>query len=107
LIVIGEPFTNLHRTRILELAARHRLPAVCPYRFYAASGCLVSYGVDFADQFRRAATYVDRVLKGEPPDNLPVQSPVKFEMVINIKTAKSLGLAVPPRLLFTADEVIE
>ena len=107
LIVIGEPFTNLHRMRILELAARHRLPAVCPYRFYAASGCLISYGVDFADQFRRAATYVDRVLKGEAPESLAVQSPVKFEMVINMKTAKSLGLTVPPRLLFTADEVIE
>ena len=80
---------------------------VCPYRFYAAGGCLVSYGVDFSDQFRRAASYVDRVLKGEAPETLAVQSPVKFEMVINMKTAKSLGLAVPPRLLFTADEAIE
>jgi putative ABC transport system substrate-binding protein len=107
LVVIGEPFTNLHRARILELALEKKLPAVCPYRFYVERGCLISYGVDFNDQFKRAASYVDRILKGDKPETLAVQSPVKFEMNINLKTAKTLGVAVPPRLLFTADEVIE
>jgi putative ABC transport system substrate-binding protein len=107
LVVIGEPFTNLHRARILELALERKLPAVCPYRFYVERGCLISYGVDFNDQFKRAASYVDRILKGDKPETLAVQSPVKFERNINLKTAKSLGVTVPPRLLFTADEVIE
>jgi putative ABC transport system substrate-binding protein len=107
LVVVGEPFTNLHRARILDLATQHRLPTMCPYRFYTAGGCLISYGVDFSDQFRRTASYVNRVLKGDLPANLAVQSPVKFELVINLKTAKSLGLTVPPKLHFTADEVIE
>jgi putative ABC transport system substrate-binding protein len=107
LVVVGEPFTNLNRTRILELAAQHRLPAVCPYRFYAENGCLVSYGVGFIDQFQRAASYADRILKGDKPADLAVQSPVRFEMTINLKTAKTLGLSVPPKLLFTADDVIE
>lgn len=107
LIIVGEPFTNLHRTEILALASRYRLPTICPYRIYANSGCLVSYGIDFADQFRRAATYVDRILKGDKPASLPVQSPTKFELVINLKTAKALGLEVPPTLLARADEVIE
>jgi putative ABC transport system substrate-binding protein len=107
LIVIGEPFTNLHRTRILELAAKYRVPTMCPYRFYATNGCLISYGVDFTDQFRRAAGYVDRILKGATPASLPVQAPVKFDLVVNLKTAKALGLTAPPTLLATADEVIE
>ena len=106
-MVVGEPFTNLHRARILELALEKKLPAVCPYRFYVERGCLISYGVDFNDQFKRAASYVDRILKGDKPESLAVQSPVKFEMNINLKTAKALGVTVPPRLLFTADEVIE
>ena len=107
LVVIGEPFTNLHRARILELAAKYRLPMICPYRFYTSSGCLLSYGVDFPDQFRRAASYVDRILKGEKPSNLPAQAPIKFELVLNLKTAKSLGLTVPQTLQVAADEVIE
>jgi putative ABC transport system substrate-binding protein len=107
LVVIGEPFTNLHRARILELTSERKVPAVCPYRFYAEKGCLISYGVDFNDQFKRAASYVDRILKGDKPETLAVQSPVKFEMNINLKTAKSLGVSVPPKLLFTADDVFE
>jgi putative ABC transport system substrate-binding protein len=107
LVVVGEPFINLHRARILELASERKLPAVCPYRFYAEKGCLISYGVDFTDQFKRAASYVDRILKGDKPETLAVQSPVKFEMNINLKTAKSLGVSVPPKLLFTADDVFE
>ena len=105
--MIGEPFTNLHRARILELASQHNVPAVCPYKFYAENGCLISYGVDFVDQFQRTASYVDRILRGDSPAALAVQSPVKFEMAINMKTAKVLGVSVPPKLLFTADEVIE
>ena len=107
LIVVGEPFTNAHRSSILELTSRYRLPTICPYRFYAANGCLLSYGVDLSDQFKRAATYVDRILKGASATSLPVQSPVKFELAINVKTAKSLGLTVSPTLLARADEVIE
>ena len=107
LIVVGEPFTNAHRSSILELTSRYRLPTICPYRFYAANGCLLSYGVDLSDQFKRAATYVDRILKGASATSLSVQSPVKFELAINIETAKSLGLTVSPTLLARADEVIE
>jgi len=107
LIVVGEPFTNAHRSQILELTSRYRLPTICPYRFYATNGCLLSYGVDLSDQFKRAATYVDRILKGTSANSLPVQSPVKFELAINVKTAKVLGLTIPPTLLARADEVIE
>ncbi|HET7910686.1 MAG TPA: ABC transporter substrate-binding protein, partial [Pseudolabrys sp.] len=107
LIVVGEPFTNAHRSKILELTSRYRLPTICPYRFYAANGCLLSYGVDLSDQFKRAATYVDRILKGASATSLPVQSPVKFELAVNVKTAKALGLTISPTLLARADEVIE
>ena len=107
LIVVGEPFTNLHRAEIIALASRARLPTVCPYRIYANSGCLASYGIDLADQFRRAATYADRILKGGKPASLPVQSPTKFELVINLKTAKALDITIPDKLFVTADEVIE
>ncbi|HEY7230420.1 MAG TPA: ABC transporter substrate-binding protein [Pseudolabrys sp.] len=107
LIVVGEPFTNAHRAGILELTSRYRIPTVCPYTFYATNGCLLSYGVDLSDQFRRAAAYVDRILKGTATASLPVQSPVKFELAINVKTARSLGLSIPPTLLARADEVIE
>jgi ABC transporter substrate binding protein len=96
-----------HRVEITSLAARYRLPAVYPYRFFAEAGGLLSYGVDLTDNFRRAATYADRILKGAMPSELPVQAPVKFELVINLKTAKTLGLDVPLQLQQRADEVIE
>jgi putative ABC transport system substrate-binding protein len=107
LIIIPDAFTTVHRDLIVELAAQHRLPAIYPFRYFAASGGLVSYGVDSLDIFRRSASYVDRILKGESPSELPVQAPTKFELVINLKTAKSLTVAVPDRLLALADEVIE
>jgi putative ABC transport system substrate-binding protein len=107
LIVTGSPLAVFHRDLIITLAARHRLPAVYNNRFWAAGGGLISYGPDFLDQFRRAAGYVDRILKGEKPVDMPVQAPTKYELVINLKTAKSLGLTVPPSLLARADEVIE
>jgi putative ABC transport system substrate-binding protein len=91
----------------VELAARHKLPAVYYARFVASSGGLVSYGPDFVDQFRLAAHYVDRILRGEKPGDLPVQEPSKFELVLNLKTAKALGLEIPPSVLARADEVIE
>jgi putative ABC transport system substrate-binding protein len=96
-----------HRDLIIALAARHRLPAVYPFRYYVSSGGLISYGPDTIDQFRRAAGYVDRILKGEKPADLPVQNPVKYELVINLKTAKALGLDVPATVYARADEVIE
>jgi putative ABC transport system substrate-binding protein len=107
LIAMPDSFTNTHRVEITLLAARYRLPAVYPYRFYAEVGGLMSYGVDMTDNFRRAATYVDRILKGEKPGELPVQAPVKFELVINLKAARALGLNVPAQLQQLADEVIE
>ena len=106
LIVTGSPLALGHRDLIFALAAR-KLPAVYPARFFAAAGGLISYGPDFLDQFRRAAGYVDRILKGEKPADLPVQAPTKYELVINLKTAKALGLEVPATLLALADEVIE
>ena len=107
LIVTGSPQATSHRDFIIALAARHRLPAVYFGRYWAAGGGLISYGPDFLDQFRRAAGYVDRILKGEKPADMPVQAPTKYELVINLKTAKTLGLTVPPSLLARADEVIE
>ena len=106
-IVTGSPLTAVHRNLIIMLAARHRLPAVYPFRYFATGGGLISYGPDVADQYRRAAGYVDRILKGEKPADLPVQAPTKFETIINLKTAKALGLDVPTTLLARADEGIE
>ena len=107
LIVTGSPAAVVHRELIISLAARHRLPAVYNTRIYAASGGLISNGPDFVDQFQRAAGYVDRILKGEKPGDLPVQAPTRYELVINLKTAKPLGLEVPATVLARADEVIE
>ena len=102
-----DTFMTLYRAKITALANQHMLPAVYPFRFYSTSGGLLSYGNDSNDSFRRAATYADRILRGEKPSELPVQAPVKFELVINLKTAKALGLDVPLFLQQLADKVIE
>jgi putative ABC transport system substrate-binding protein len=107
LIMTASTVTAVRFKLIIMLAARHRLPAVYPFRYFVTSGGLISYGPDPTDQFRRAAGYVDRILKGESPADLPVQAPTKYELVVNLKTAKALGLNVPPAVLARADEVIE
>jgi putative tryptophan/tyrosine transport system substrate-binding protein len=107
LLVMPDPLTITHRELIVALAARHRLPAAYPYRFFATSGGLMAYGIDRVDLYRRAAVYVDRVLKGAKAGDLPIQQPTKFELTINLKTAKALSLTVPLPLLGRADEVIE
>ena len=107
IIVIGSPRAAMQRDLIIALAAKHRLPAVYNARFYPAAGGLISYGPNFLDQYRRAAGYVDRILKGEKPADLPVQAATKYELVVNLETAKILGLEIPPMLLARADEVIE
>jgi putative tryptophan/tyrosine transport system substrate-binding protein len=100
-------FVARHRQLVITLAALHRLPAVYPLPFFAVDGGLMAYGPDFDDQFKRAASYVDRVLRGANPADLPVQAATKFQLIINLKTAKALGLTIPPSLLTRADEVIE
>jgi putative ABC transport system substrate-binding protein len=107
LVVMPDAFTNVHRGEITSLALRYRLPAVYPYRSDVQLGGLLSYGNDPLDNYRRAATYADKILRGARPSELPVQTPVKFELIINLKTAKALGLEVPPTLIARADEVIE
>jgi len=107
LVAPSDAFTSIHRAQVIALAARHRLPANYAFRFFPAEGGLMSYGIDRTDLYRRAAPYVDRILRGEKPGGMPVQQPTKFELVINLKTAKALGLAVSPALLGLADQVIE
>jgi putative ABC transport system substrate-binding protein len=107
MIVTSGPLAAVHRKTIIATAARHKLPAIYVSRYTALDGGLISYGPDFVDQYRRAASYVDRILKGEKPADLPVQAPTKYELVINLKTAKALGIILPPTLVARADEVIE
>jgi putative ABC transport system substrate-binding protein len=107
LLVFPDSLTVVHRDVIIEQAAQHRLPAIYPFRIFPLSGGLLSYGLDFPQLYRQAAVYVDRILRGERPGDLPVQAPTKYELVINLKTAKALGLTVPLIMQMTADEVIE
>ena len=107
LIVLTDTFTTVNRNQVIALAAESHLPALYPYRFFAHNGGLISYGVDTLEQYPRAAAYTDRILKGEKPGDLPIQQPIKYELVINLKTATALGLSVPPTILARADEVIE
>jgi putative tryptophan/tyrosine transport system substrate-binding protein len=107
LIVTATPMANIHRDLIIRLAALYRLPAIYGFRFHVEHGGLVSYGPDTIDPYRQAAGYIDRILKGEKPADPPVQQPTKYELVINLKTAKTLGLTIPPSVLARTDEVIE
>jgi putative ABC transport system substrate-binding protein len=107
LLVIPSAFTAVHRTRIIEAITDRAVPAIFPYKYFAVSGGLMSYSVDQSDEFPRAARYVDRILKGANPGDLPIQEPIKFELVVNLKTAKAMDIVVPPSLLARADEVIE
>ncbi len=107
LIVTGSPAASVHRDLIIRLATRTDCLPSTTLRFYVTSGGLIAYGPDFVDQFRRAAAYVDRILKGENPSNLPVQAPTKYDMVLNLKTAKAMGIELPPTVLVRADEVTE
>jgi putative tryptophan/tyrosine transport system substrate-binding protein len=106
LITVTDPFTMVHRARIVELAAKSRLPAIYGMRDFVEAGGLISYGANYNEPSRRAAAYVDKILKGAKPADLPVEQPMKFELVVNLKTAQILGLTLSPELLFQADEVI-
>jgi putative ABC transport system substrate-binding protein len=106
-ISMPDSFPNVHHDLIIALAANHRLPGVYPFRFFATGGGLISYGIDLEDTYRRPASYVDRILKGEKPADMPVQLPTRYELVINLKTARALGFTVPLELLIRADELIE
>jgi len=107
LTVLSTPMFGSERRRLVDLAAKNRLPTVFPFREYVDAGGLMSYGPNLADLYRRAATYVDKILKGAKPGDLPVEQPTKFDLVINLKTAKALGLTIPPSLLGRADEIIQ
>jgi putative ABC transport system substrate-binding protein len=107
ILILGDPTVGVHRSRIVELAVKSRLPAVSTLREWAEAGLLMSYGTNFHDLWRRAATYVDKIVKGAKPGDLPVEQPTKFDLLINLKTAKALGLTIPPSLLLRADQVIE
>lgn len=107
IVIFPSPVTGIHRETIIRIVAEHRIPAMYPYRYFAESGGLIAYGTDIREQCRQAAGYVDRIMKGTHPSELPTQQPSKFELVINLKTAKGLGLVVPPTLLARADEIIE
>jgi len=107
LVVVPDNFMSVHRDLIISLTTQFRIPAIYPYRYFVEAGGLVSYGVDAIDQFRRASEYVSRILRGAKPADLPVQAPTKFELVINLKTAKSLGIVIPRILLAGAEQVIE
>jgi putative tryptophan/tyrosine transport system substrate-binding protein len=107
LIVFSSAITTSNKDLIIDLAARHQVPTIYPFKSFTERGGLISYGIDTVDMFRRAASYADRILKGEKPADLPVQAPTKFELVINLKTAKALALTIPQSILLRADEVIE
>jgi putative tryptophan/tyrosine transport system substrate-binding protein len=107
LIVIANPITIVNRQQIITLAGQYRIPAIYSYRYFVIEGGLMSYGADPTDLFRRSASYIDRILRGEKPGDLPVQQPTKFDLVMNLRTAKAIGLTIPPSLLARADEVIE
>jgi putative ABC transport system substrate-binding protein len=106
-IVMGDPMLNAHRTRLLQNIANNRMPAIWAMRDYVLAGGLMSYGADFDDLFRRAAVYVDKILKGAKPADLPIEQPTKFELVINLKTAKQIGVTIPANVLARADRVIK
>jgi putative ABC transport system substrate-binding protein len=107
LLVLSDPLTVLHRTRLADLAAKRRLPTMYPWREFVDAGGLMAYGPSLPDLYRRAATYVDKILKGAKPADLPVEQPTRFELVINLKTAKALGLTIPQSILIRADQVIQ
>lgn len=106
-MIAGEPFLNVRLDLITSLTTRYRVVSICPFRYFVERGCLISYGSDLIEQYGKAAEYIDRILKGANAADLPVQAPTKFEMAINLKTAKAMGLMIPPTLLARADEVIE